>query len=175
MSDHHLHLWQSFVFSVMSYMACSLWFHITKVSANRTPCLWVLHTKQLRKCRENGMITAVASVTPTRPFNKKKSCICHGCFWQLMTTHDEKHMLDRTTVGPTTQPGTEEIFWVSWRDKNLKHQRSKSRGNNAQTNNKARPHEVNTPSHVQDATGTRTHQPEKKALLNRFNYSIFFV
>lgn len=142
-------------------MACSLQFSSTIISANETPCLWILPRKQLCNCRENGMLTAVGGVTPTRPSNKEKICICHSCFWQLMTTHDEKHMLDRSTVGPTTQPQTKEIFWVIWRDKDLKYQRSKSRCSNAQTNNKARPHEVNAPSHVHDSTGTCKHQPQK--------------
>lgn len=116
-------------------------------------CLWILPTKQIlqaqRERDDNGGWKCDANTAV--PLREKLHLS-----WLLLTVHDNAWWIthaglsNRTTVGPTRQSETEEIFWVSWRDKNLKHQRSKSRCSNAQTNNKARPHEVNTPSHVQE-------------------------
>lgn len=79
--------------------------------------------------------------------------------WLPLTAHDNMWWIThaglskRTAAGllgrPDRQSETAKIFWVSWRDKILEWRRSKSRCGNAQTNNRARPHEVNIRSHMQ--------------------------
>lgn len=94
--------------------------------------------------------------------------------WLLLTAHDNMWWIThaglskRTAAGllgrPNRQSETAKIFWVSWRDKILEWRRSKSRCGNAQTNNRARPHEVNIRSHMQKSLvcwHMQTHHTEK--------------
>lgn len=87
--------------------------------------------------------------------------------WLLLTAHDNMWWIThaglskRTAAGllgrPNRQSEAAQIFWVSWRHKTLRWRRSKSRCGNAQTNNRARPHEVNIRSHMQKITCVLTH------------------
>lgn len=119
--------------SLVSY-GTQLELYITLILANETPCLWILPTKQIlqaqRERDDNGGWKCDANTAV--PWREKLRLS-----WLLLTAHDNTWWIThaglskRTRVGPTRQSETEEIFWVSWRDKNLKHQRSKSRCSNA--------------------------------------------
>lgn len=159
----------SLLFSQLFYFFHSNW-HVSEeccisltLQMKRPPAFELWHrmpTKQILQVQSSQLwtIMVVWSLRPTWSFHKQKSSICHGCFWQLMTTWWITHAVlsKRTAAG----------LWGWLKQTSLKRQRSSGsaggikpssgddpragiRCGNAQTNNRARPHEVNIRCHIQ--------------------------